>query len=193
MKCLGIDNVQRAVRFITDINAASIRSDGCTVIDFYAFDLSNDLVGGRVDDADKIRRTIRLNDAHFSSACGLRSCLSADPCGQCLPFRILLRQPMLSSIVAFVPTRRFGQWMRKELACHGISGFDSCPDDVEVLARVFLSPSCGARRHRLQTHRRTLRMTSNAASIAMSSFGFLTSASGGWNHVCEHTAVRADA
>src|SRR2546425_1300309 len=56
--------------------------------------------------------------------------------------------------------------MSKQLALQRIAGNDPCPDDIKVLARLFVIPGCGSRRKRLKTHGRARRMAGHASRVA---------------------------
>jgi hypothetical protein len=68
---------------------------------------------------------------------------------------------MLSAIVTRISTGLLRQGVSQQLALQRIASNNSGPDDIEILARVFIVPGSAARGKRLQTHRRSRSVARN--------------------------------
>src|SRR5688572_18481708 len=93
--------------------------------------------------------------------------LRAYPCGECLPFRIVLRSPVLAPIVEESASRRHFKRVDEELALERIARNHHLLDGLEVLAGFLFVPGGAPGRERLQTHRSTLRMAGVAGGVAL--------------------------
>src|SRR5262249_25306786 len=136
----SIDDIQRTLGFITYVDVASIRSNRRAVVDLNACDLADDFVGCGIDDTHHIAGAIGLNDSDLAAACGCFMGVAPHPGCKSWPFGIVLRQPMFSSIVAVISAGLLRKRMREKLALERIAGNDSCPNNLEVFARLFVVP-----------------------------------------------------
>ena len=60
---LGVDDVERAVGFVADVDAAAVRRDRRAVIHFDPGDDADDLVGFGIDDVDVVAGAVGLDDS----------------------------------------------------------------------------------------------------------------------------------
>src|SRR4051812_37832858 len=74
-----------------------------------------------------------------------------DPGLQGLPFRIVLRVPVLAAIVVEVAAGLLGQRVHEQPALGHAARHDHPLHSLEVLARVLVAPGCAARGQRLET------------------------------------------
>src|SRR5262249_34251359 len=58
----SVNHVERAVRFVTDVDATAIRSSGRAMVHFDAGDLSDDLIRHWIDDMYIVAGSVGLND-----------------------------------------------------------------------------------------------------------------------------------
>src|SRR6266571_4896161 len=147
---LSVDDVQRAVGLITDVEPASVGSSRSSMVYLDACYLSDDFVRCWIDNADVVTGRVGLNDPDLAGDRGRT--LPADPCRESLPFGIVLRLAVLASVVSGVTTRFLCERMQQQFALRWIAGHDSCPNHVEVLSRFFVIPRGVPWRNRLQSH-----------------------------------------
>src|SRR5262245_19640223 len=112
-----IDEVERALRFVADINAASVRSCCGAVIYFDAGYPSDDLVRGGVDDVDVIAGTVGLDDSNFPRRRRFHAAsVAAHPGCERLPFRIILRLPMFAAVMTRIASGFLCERVGEQLA-----------------------------------------------------------------------------
>src|SRR5438874_13390036 len=105
---------------------------------------SHDLICHRIDDVHVISSAVGLNDADFAgSRGGFVERFPANPSGERLPFRVVLRLPVLSTIVTGIPAYFFRKWMRQKFALQRISCRHARATDVKILSGLFVVP-CAA-------------------------------------------------
>src|SRR5262249_28601246 len=121
----------------------------------------------RVDDIDIISGAVRLDNAHLARCrCCRRLEVAPHPRRQGLPFGIVLRGPVFSAVVAGISAGFSRQRMKEQLALEWIARRDSRSYDLEILSRILLVPCGAARGKGLQTHRRSRRVTGDAARMS---------------------------
>src|SRR5262249_45811784 len=94
------------------------------MVHFDPSDLSDDLVRRRVDDVYIVASSVGLYDSDFPGSRGLRASqrIPTNPGGERLPFRVVLRLPVLASVVSRITARFLCKWVRQELAFRRITG-----------------------------------------------------------------------
>ena len=65
---LRVDDVERAFRFVADVDAAAVRRGAGAVVDLDALDHADDLVGGGIDDVDVVAGAVGLDDPDLLAA-----------------------------------------------------------------------------------------------------------------------------
>jgi hypothetical protein len=78
---------------------------------------------------------------------------------------------MLSAVMNWIAPGSFNERMQEQFALRGLTGNHPGTDDVEILARIFLTPCGAARRQRLQPHGRARRVAGHASRISESLCG----------------------
>ena len=78
----------------------------------------------------------------------------AHPCRQRLPLRIILRMPVLPTLVPWRAARLRVQRIGQQDALERFAGNHQTRDAVEIAARLILGPCRGARRERLEIRAR---------------------------------------
>ena len=61
---LAVDDVERAVGFVADVDAAAVGRDRGAVIHFDAVDHANHFIGGRIDEVHVVAGAVGLDDHH---------------------------------------------------------------------------------------------------------------------------------
>ena len=61
-QCLGVDNVQSALRLIADVDPTAVRRHGRAMVHFDSFDHADNLIGGGIDDVNVIAGAIGLDN-----------------------------------------------------------------------------------------------------------------------------------
>src|SRR5579872_5190652 len=91
----------------------------------------------------------------------------ANPVGDGLPGRIVLRRELASPGVELLPASFVGQWLQEQDTSAGIAGSHNPRHHFEVLTRLLLRPGSGALVERLQAESMIrCRMTYHAAGMA---------------------------
>src|SRR5215470_8869740 len=72
---------------------------------------------------------------------------------------------MFSTVVSWISACLLRERMREQFALQRITGDDSCPDNIKILSRLFVTPGSAARRKRLQAHRSPGRVTRNTTRV----------------------------
>ena len=141
---LPVDDIQRAVRFIADVDMASVWC-GCGAVAYFdVVNLADNLVCDRIDNVDVVARGIGLNDTNLAGGgLDVAQRLPTHPVGERLPFNVVSRLPMFAAVMARITSRGFRERMQQQPACLRLAGNDFQPDGVEVLARFFLVPRSG--------------------------------------------------
>ncbi len=137
---LAVDNVQCAVGFIADVDAASVGSGCGAMAHFNSRDFSDDFIRDGVDDVHAVTRGVGLDDSYLAGRRGASGGVPTNPRGQSLPFRIVLRFPVFATVVTCVATHGLGERMQQKLALQRTAGNDSGAHDVEVFTRIFIVP-----------------------------------------------------
>ena len=155
---LGVDDVERAVGFVADVDAAAVRRDRRAVVHFDPVDDADDLVGAGIDDVDVVAGAVGLDDSDLLALCwharrdtavpkrtprppsatrdtGADCFVIASPTLSGLPLRIVLRIPVLAAVVKEVAARLFGERV------HSAAGFSGCRHATRWTASKFLRES----------------------------------------------------
>ena len=71
---LRVDDVERALRFVADVDAAAVGRDAGAVVHLDPLDHADHLVGGGIDDVDVVPGAVGLDDPDLAAARSARPC-----------------------------------------------------------------------------------------------------------------------
>ena len=164
-----VDDIERAIRLVADVELAAVRRRGGAVADFDAHDVAHDLIRRRIDDVHVVARAVRLHDARVqrrSARRRARQRRAVDPGEERLPFGIALRRPVLATVVMWIAAGFFSERMAQQPAQVRATRHDARTDDVEVRVCLGVGPRGRALRQRRELHRRAIAVTGDATRVA---------------------------